>query len=130
MSFFIENLMAPLRVTVGDIAIMIPVDLNQRLIAPRCGRLRTRLSVQGTAHSQLHCQDRVVVSVRDAVAASIECPYIILCSSSASKVSRRWRPSRHLRRLVGVQRLFFGRCWLCVFWLCTYESRRWGRFLV
>ncbi len=91
--------MAPFRVTVGDMAIMIPVSfLSASLYWHRTTYERTWLRLQRAAHSQLHCQDGIAIPVTDSVATAIECAHIILCSRDPSEMTGRGSSPRHLGR--------------------------------
>lgn len=52
-SFFMENLTAPLRVTVGDMAIMMPKVVGQGVLSHRRVTWHTWLRMQRTTHRQL-----------------------------------------------------------------------------
>lgn len=99
--FFMENLTAPRRVTVGDMDIMTPVEFKPSTLtlgnelACRKNHL-TRFGIEGTQLRQLQRQDRVAIPMTDPIASAIERPHIILCGAHAHKMRRGWRSTRHL----------------------------------
>lgn len=117
-----ENLTAPFKVTVGDIAIMTPRDyVSVRPVFFDPAQL-TRLCLKWATHGQLQSQDRITISVANTIAATIESPNVILCGRGTGKVACCRRSSWHLGGLIGIQGLSRGYCRLGISRMSTDMS--------